>query len=219
MLTRSKQLLCAGAVLGVAVCGIGATEAVGQARGPVGGDRFLDVIVVLDPAFAPGGHASNQAEARRVARGLGIRPRFEYGTALFGFSARVPEGRLNALERDPRVLYVDMDAPVGLPMPRPAAPPWCTPETNHPACADDDGGGGDTGQEVPWGVERVGAASGGATGQGVHVYVLDTGIDSSGSAARHRHGDRALQGQVLPVRLGRRSRPRHARGRDHRGEQ
>lgn len=154
-----------------------------SAQQPGGGspDRFLDVIVVLDPAFAPGRHRANERAASAIARGHGVRVAHAYGSAVFGFAGRVPEGRLNALERDPRVRYVDLDAPVAIPFPRAGAPRWCTPDSTHPACAGDGGGsdGGGTGDDiVPWGVDRIGAV-GGATGAGVHVFVIDSGIDTN----------------------------------------
>jgi len=66
-------------------------------------------IVVLKRSAAPGGHAANQARAAEIARGFGLAAEHTYGSALFGFAARVPEGRLNALKRDPRVAYVERD--------------------------------------------------------------------------------------------------------------
>jgi subtilisin len=170
-----------GAMLLVGAMAIASAEAVAQNRRqeapPAIGEvaRFLDVIVALDPAFAPGGHAANRAQAARTARGLGIAPQFTYGTALFGFAARIPAGRLAALEHDPRVLYVNLDKLVSVPAPRTAAPPWCTPDSSHPACQPDDGRS--SGQVTPWGVTRIGADAASGTGAGIHVYVIDTGID------------------------------------------
>lgn len=173
----SFRYLAAGAVaLGLVLSQATPAEAQGRA-GPANDDRLLDVIVVLDPAFAPGAHAANRAAARRIARGFGLAARFSYGSAVFGFAARVPEGRLRALENDPRVRYVEFDAPVSIPIPRAAGPKWCTPESTHPACAGGDDGGG-AGEIVPWGVERIGAGANGGDGSGVHVYVIDTGIDA-----------------------------------------
>jgi subtilisin len=168
-----KSLLGAAAALGLALSGV----ALAQSQRGAAGDRFLDVIVVLDPALAPGSHAANRAAAGRLARGLGVAARFSYGSALFGFAGRIPEGRLQALENDPRVLYVDLDAPVAIPVPRTSAPPWCTPDSTHPACSGDGGGSGSA-QVLPWGVDRIDADLNGGTGAGVHVYVIDTGIDA-----------------------------------------
>jgi subtilisin len=168
-----KSLLGAAAALGLALSGV----ALAQSQRGAAGDRFLDVIVVLDPALAPGSHAANRAAAGRLARGLGVAARFSYGSALFGFAGRIPEGRLQALENDPRVLYVDLDAPVAIPVPRTSAPPWCTPDSTHPACSGDGGGSGSA-QVLPWGVDRIDADLNGGDGSGVHVYVIDTGIDA-----------------------------------------
>lgn len=124
----------------------------------------VDVIVALNEQFAPGAHAANQSRAGEIARDLGITPRFTYGTALFGFAATVPEGRLNALRSDPRVAYMDFDAPVSIPDVVACRPGTC-------------GGDGSTGQVVPWGIARTGADQNGNTGEGIRVYIIDTGID------------------------------------------
>jgi subtilisin len=143
--------------------------------------RFLDVIVVLDAAHAPGGHAANRSQAAGIARNMGFAARHAYGTALFGFAARIPEGRLNALQRDPRVAYVDLDRQVSLPVPRTAGPRKCVNNPDAPGCGSDDGTSGETsgGQAIPWGVARIGADTNSNEGAGIHVYVLDTGIDSN----------------------------------------
>lgn len=135
------------------------------------GAATVDVIVALNPGFAPGAHAANQARAAEFARGLGVAPTHAYGTALFGFAATVPEGRLNALRNDPRVDYVDFDAPVSIPTPRVNAKPCF-------AGGSCDGGGGSSGEVVPWGINRTGADGNANEGAGIHVYIIDTGIDS-----------------------------------------
>jgi subtilisin len=113
------------------------------------------VIVVLKSRLAPGRHAANKARAAEVAQGLGLAPSHSYGTALYGFAARVPKGRLAALERDPRVEFVSADGEVK-------------------AIA----------QLLPIGIDRVEAdrsstASGDGQGtvQGPGIAILDTGID------------------------------------------
>lgn len=171
-----------GAVLGAALTALTATA--GLAQQAPGGDRLIDVIVVMNEATAPGGHGANQANAAAFARGLGINPRHSYGTALFGFSASVPEAVMNALENNPRVDYVEIDRIAFA-----SAPPWCGVNDPHPACKGD-GGGEDPaplpGQVVPWGITRTGAVANSNDGTyldgnndvvPVNVYVLDTGID------------------------------------------
>lgn len=140
---------------------------------------LLNVIVVLEEDFGPGRGAANRAEAARIARSLGVSPSFTWGHALFGFAASVPQGRLDALRNDPRVAYVEIDALNSIPTPPDSAqkPPRCADDPTGPGCG---GGGSDTessAQEVPWGNERVGADLNGNTGAGIHVYIIDTGID------------------------------------------
>lgn len=126
----------------------------------VGAQAAANVIVVLNADFAAGNHAANRAAARAIARSLGVSPTHVYGTALFGFAGTVPEGRLNALARDPRVAYVERDQPVTL-----APPPGKGP-----------GGGGDPApsQTTPWGITRVGGGSGSTSGT---AWIIDSGID------------------------------------------
>ncbi len=58
----------------------------------------------------------------------------------------------------------------------------------------------------------------GATGKGVDVAVLDTGVAPvAGLSDKIVNGpDLSLDYQERPARVGRRVRPRHAHGRDHR---
>ena len=152
------------AVLAAVLVGLAAGEGRAQSSPPP-----VDVIVTLDPSLAAGGHAARQGQAAQVARGLGLQPRRAYGTALFGFAATVPQGRLEALARDPRVLRVEPDARVSVPRPQTARRPGTgNPGTPSPR-----------GDQLPWGVARVcGGAQCADTGSGVHVYAIDTGIDA-----------------------------------------
>jgi subtilisin family serine protease len=113
-----------------------------------------NVIVLLKKEYAPGSHAMNKGRAEQVARGFGLAPTHTYGTALFGFAASVPRGRLAALERDPRVQLVSADGYVEA-----------------------------VAQTLPTGVNRIeGDLSSTLAGNGsgavdVSVAILDTGID------------------------------------------
>lgn len=81
-----------------------------------------------------------------------------YSSTVYGFSAKLDAGTLARLQKDSNVDYVEQDRMVML------APPW-----------ESDGGGGSTGEEVPYGITRVG---GGATYTGSSIaWVIDTGID------------------------------------------
>jgi len=140
------------------------------------GAQMVDVIVVLDPAFAPGGHAANRSQAADVAGGLGVAPTFTYGTALYGFAGSIPEGRLRALQNDPKVLYVERDGIASIPRPGPSG--LCDKKPDHPKCQPPGEGNdpppeGDT-ETTPWGITRVG---GSADGTGTTAWIIDTGID------------------------------------------
>lgn len=86
---------------------------------------------------------------------------FVYGTALQGFSVKIPPGQLKKLQDDPSVKYMEEDQVVTLIQPdirmnaKPAPP---TP----------------VGQSIPWGITRVG---GGDSGVGKTAWIIDTGID------------------------------------------
>lgn len=127
-----------------------------------GGPTAVDVVVVLSAGLAPGGHAANQAAAAAIAREFGVAATGTFGTALFGFAATVSEDQLAALAADPRVAYVQRDRVFTIQV-----------QDSCPVC-----GGGAGGEVVPWGVERIGAAENANEGTGIHVYVIDTGIDS-----------------------------------------
>jgi subtilisin len=135
----------------------------------VGADP-VKVIVVLKQRFAPASRAANRSRAAQVAEDLGIEARFTYGSVLFGFAGPVPAGRLNALRNHPLVAYVELDEVVFIP-----------PTVEHHRPGHGKGGNQEPdpdAQVTPWGIHRIGAPEGGATGSGVSVYVLDTGIDS-----------------------------------------
>ena len=97
------------------------------------------------------------ADPRSVAAVLGIKPRNVYTAAVNGFAADLSAGQLNALRHNPRVAYVEPDAPARL------------ATTQSP---------------VTWGLDRIDQAnlplSNSFTytsgGRGVRIYVLDTGV-------------------------------------------
>ncbi|MHB1194748.1 MAG: S8 family serine peptidase [Longimicrobiales bacterium] len=151
--------LALGAVAVLAACSESSIPVAPDELDPsfaVAAERARNVIVVLDESFAGGNHAANQAAATRIARSLGIAPSQAYGTAVFGFAGSVPEGRLRALENDPRVAWVERDQIARI---EPLAKP---------------GGGTPPAQSTPWGITRVG---GFGDGSGRTAWVIDSGID------------------------------------------
>jgi len=154
------------------------------------GGQNVSVVVTLDETFAESGipvsgvaHSRNKDRAAELAGQMGVSATRTYGTALFGFAANVPEGRIEALRRDPRVRSVELDgmasapdswtrAPVFQRGPasngrggNPGKPP---PEPEPDPCADEPA------QVEGWGRVRVGGVG---DGTGKTVWILDSGID------------------------------------------
>ncbi|MDX5481608.1 MAG: S8 family peptidase [Hymenobacteraceae bacterium] len=77
-----------------------------------------------------------------------------YGKALMGMTVKMSAGEAEALRRDSRVAYIEPDRIVMLAKPG-------------------SGGGGSTGQEIPYGITRVGYGS----GAGKTAWVIDSGVD------------------------------------------
>jgi len=146
--------LAAGVALGLAAFAPTHVDAVAPA-----GDRFLDVIVTLNVDARGHSRAERLAMASEVARQHGAATTQTYGTVLTGFAARMPEAAVERLRGDPMVANIEMDREAHAFMGKP-------------------GGGGGGPQVVPWGVARVGATGNAHKGNGVHIYIIDTGIDS-----------------------------------------
>ncbi len=115
-------------------------------------------IVVLKPG-------STLADVSSMGQSLGNRPEHSYGHAIVGFAGVLTPGELGRLKADPRVDFIEPDAPVSIAKKPPGTP----------------GGGGEDPpptQEIPWGYDRIDAdLNGGSGGSGVGVAVLDTGVD------------------------------------------
>ncbi|MFF2227957.1 S8 family peptidase [Streptomyces globisporus] len=125
-------------------------------------------IVTLEPELSPD----------TVLRELGLDPLFRYGNVLHGFAATLTAAELEAVRTVPGVLAVEENAEVAVEAPRagslfraPAAG-WGTDRIDQRALPLDD------------------TFTTTATGDGVKVYVVDTGID----AAHSEFGGRVVQG-------------------------
>jgi subtilisin len=124
-------------------------------------DNILsDIIVSLD--------ADQIAGVTEFASSYAITPQYTYNHVFSGFSATVSQTVLTQLSSDQRVLSVSKDGRV-----------HAIKSTSDNTTACDFLLGCQTNQQqTPWGISRIGADTDKNTGEGVHVYVIDTGIDS-----------------------------------------
>jgi len=146
---KQASVLLAGMVAAMfVVCG--AVLAQAQPSKAVGSpDRYI--VVLKEGASDPGRTADG------MARRYGLRAGFVYGHALEGFSATIPEGRLEKVRADERVDYVERDRTMSA-----------------------------VAQPLPWGADRIqadmsstNAGNGSGAVSNVRAYVIDTGIDKT----------------------------------------
>jgi subtilisin family serine protease len=118
---------------------------------------------------------------RELARIHGLAVRSVRLHAAPGFSAVIPDARLDALRADPRIAIIEADGPVALIRPiGVAAKP------------------GSGGQTTPWGITRVGGAG---DGTGKTAWIIDTGIDLSHAdlnTSKSCHANFVTRGKDLP---------------------
>jgi aqualysin 1 len=119
------------------------------------------IVVLQDSVTDPG------SVGREHARAHGAQIGFVYTSALKGYSATIPDGRVDAIRSDPRVAYVEPDGTASI-----------------------------TAQTLPWGIDKIDADvsstfGGNASGtvSNVNVYIIDTGVDTA-------HPDLSVVGHV-----------------------
>jgi subtilisin family serine protease len=126
-------------------------------------------IVLLEPG----------ANAKAAAAAVNAKPKHLFATAVTGFAAELTPGQLTSLAKRKETLYIEPDAIVTI-----AGTSQC-PATAKSACPDRRTQDKDEG--LPYGVDRAderdlplsGTFTYSCTGEGVNVYVLDTGIQTS----------------------------------------
>lgn len=155
-----KRQILAAALLAASASGFAQPQGAGPTH-RFGASRPIDGQYVV--VFKPGtpGHA---ALATELARQAGGELKHVYGHALKGFAARLPDGAVEAIRRNPNVALVEQDATVSLnetissPPIRQANPTWGLDRVDQRSPAVDGSY-----------AYQYGAA-------GVHAFVIDTGI-------------------------------------------
>lgn len=145
-----------------------------QGKSDVIPDKFI--VVLKDNTGNP------QDVASEMARTHGLSVEHVYTTALKGFSATIPQARLDKVKEDGRVQFVSQDRVVtiaargGIPGPNPTPTPSPTPTTSPTPTPSPTPS--PSSQVTPTGISRIGLNSLNK-GTGVGVAVIDTGIDLS----------------------------------------
>lgn len=117
---------------------------------------------------------ANEVKVRGKALGLlkisGIdaEVRNVYSHVFPGFAMKLNKGQIKNLEENPSVLRIMPDVRVSLP------PIFSNKKPDNPGGGNGGGGDGTAGQEVPWGIDRVGGIG---SGVGKTAWVVDSGID------------------------------------------
>ena len=174
VLTSAMVLLVLAAIVSTSQSTTAATSANGVSGDVIPG-QYIVVLVGGEPA---------SAAANDMAKEHGLALLHVYSHALNGFAARVPSGRLKALQDDPRVASIEPDIVVTIAHHCKGKHPSCPPPTEEPTpTPEPTPSPSPSGQIVPTGVLRInGDLSSTVAGNGsgsvdVDVAVIDTGID------------------------------------------
>ena len=134
---------------------------------PNRGAAIPDSYIVI---FKPGTPGAAD-KSREITQANGGQLKYTYEHAVLGFAGNFSENRIDAVRKNPNVLYVEQDRVVG-------------PE--------------DTQTGATWGLDRIdqrdlplnGSYTDGTEGAGVHAYIVDTGIRRDARGVQRPGGQR-----------------------------
>jgi subtilisin family serine protease len=130
-------------------------------------------IVVMKPARVAAAGAARRQAVQALATDFDVQDMRIFDVSLPGFGCSISAEKAAEIARDPRVAFVQQDG-------RKQVTPLAAPES-----------------DAVWGLDRTdqrdlpldGVYEPGATGVGVHLYILDTGVDSDHDEFTGRMGE------------------------------
>ena len=156
-------------------------------RGVAREERIPGQYIVVFKDFPAGQNAAEQAVgAEDIEKDILSRTRGErlhsYRSAINGFSARLSPSELDAIKSDPRVAFISEDRVVSIDVTsreRDVAIFSANARDRWPMSAAEQSTPTISSQTLPTGIDRINAETSANKGAGIHVAVIDTGIQKS----------------------------------------
>ncbi len=156
-------------------------------RGVAREERIPGQYIVVFKDFPAGQNAAEQAVgAEDIEKDILSRTRGErlhsYRSAINGFSARLSPSELDAIKSDPRVAFISEDRVVSIDVTsreRDVAIFSANARDRWPMSAAEQSTPTISSQTLPTGIDRINAETSANKGAGIHVAVIDTGIQKN----------------------------------------